>query len=72
MRGLPEDNVLVGASAARLHGLDIVRGYDEVAVLPTSGVRSKRGLVVRHVVFPPGDVLVVKGVRVTSLHREIA
>jgi very-short-patch-repair endonuclease len=71
MPALPADKVLVGASAARVHGLDLGRDYVEIAVPPSSGVRSRRGLIVRHVVFPPGEVVSVKQVRVTSLHRTL-
>ena len=38
---------------------------------PSSGVRSRRGLVVRHLVFPAGDVVNVRDVSVTSLHRTL-
>jgi Arc/MetJ family transcription regulator len=47
-RRLPTDAVFVGATAAHIHGLDIDRDYVEIAVPPTSGIRSRRGLMVRH------------------------
>jgi very-short-patch-repair endonuclease len=68
---LPRDRIVVGASAARLHGLDIARDYEEIAVPPSSGVRSRRGLIVRHLVFPPGDVVTMRNFRVTSIHRTL-
>jgi hypothetical protein len=71
MPALPADKVLVGASAARVHGLDLGRDYAEIAVPPSSGVRSRRGLIVRHVSFPPADVVAVRDVCVTSLHRTL-
>lgn len=71
MAGLPSDSILVGLSAARAHGLDLARDYHEVAVAPTSGIRSRRGLIVRHVIFPVGDIVTVRGERVTSLHRTL-
>lgn len=61
----------MGASAARVHGLDISRDYEEIAVPPSSGVRSRRGLVVRHLVFPPNDVVRIRNIRVTSIHRTL-
>ena len=68
---LPPDAVFVGVSAALVHGLDLGRDYVEVAVPPASGVRSRRGLVVRHIVFPPEDVVTVKNQRVPTLHRTL-
>src|SRR5436190_17420239 len=67
----PAEKVVVGASAARIHGLDLERDYKEIAVPPSSGVRSRRGLLVRHVSFPADDIVNVRDVWVTSLHRTL-
>ena len=71
MAASPVEKVVVGASAARMRGLDLGRDYQEIAVPPSSGVRSRRGLVVRHVVFPADDVVNIRDVRVTTLHRTL-
>ena len=67
----PAEKVVVGASAARIHGLDLERDYKEIAVPPSSGVRSRRGLLVRDVSFPADDIVNVRDVWVTSLHRTL-
>jgi very-short-patch-repair endonuclease len=68
---LPDGAVLAGASAAMIHGLDLGRALVEIAVPLTSGVRSRRGLLVRHLSLAPGDVVTVRGMRVTSLLRTL-
>ncbi len=70
-RVLPTETVLVGATAARMHGLDLGREHVEVAVPAHRGTRSRRGLLVRHLMLPAGDVVTVRGVAVTSLHRTL-
>jgi very-short-patch-repair endonuclease len=68
---LPTDAVFVGATAAHIHGLDLVRDYVEVAVPPTSGIRSRRGLMVRHLSFAADDVVTYKNTRITCMHRTL-
>jgi very-short-patch-repair endonuclease len=70
-RRLPPETVFVGATAARFHGPDLPRDYVEVAVPPSRGTRSRRGLMVRHMEFLPGDVVTVRGLRVTTLLRTL-
>jgi len=70
-RVLPPETVLVGATAAGVHGLDLGREHVEVAVPNRRGTRSRRGLLVRHLMLPAGDVVSVNGVPVTSLHRTL-
>ena len=57
MTVLPAEKVVVGANAARIHRLDLERDYKEIAVPPSSGVRSRRGLLVRNVSFPADDIV---------------
>ena len=71
LRVLPPETVFVGSTAARMHGLDVGRADVEIAVPPTRGTRSRRGLLVRHLVLPAGDVIELREARVTSLHRTL-
>jgi len=70
-RVLPPETVLVGVTAAGMHGLDLGRENIEVAVPASRGTRSRRGLLVRHLMLPAGDVVMVRGVAVTTLHRTL-
>jgi len=70
-RVLPPETVLVGATAAGMHGLDLGREHVEIAVPASRGTRSRRGLLVRHLMLPAGDVVTVRGVPVTTLHRTL-
>ena len=71
MRALPPEAVFVGSTAARMHGLDFGGPGVEIAVPPTKGTRSRKGLLVRHLFLPAGDVVTLKGSLVTSLNRTL-
>jgi hypothetical protein len=68
---LPPETVLVGVTAAGMHGIDLGRQHVEVAVPASRGTRSRRGLLVRHLMLPASDVVTVRGVAVTSLYRTL-
>src|SRR5215831_8981741 len=69
---LPSDAVFIGFSAAWLHGLDVDPCHPiEVAVTPNAWSRSRKGLVVRHYAIPPGDVVLVRGLRATTVQRTL-
>jgi very-short-patch-repair endonuclease len=72
-RVLPPEAVFVGASAAWLHGLAIESNNSvEVAVPPSSGLRSRVGLVVRRFAIPKAEVVSIRGLRATTLPRTLA
>ena len=71
MRALPTEAVFVGSTAARMHGLDFGGPGVEIAVPRTKGTRSRKGLLVRHLVLPAEDVVTLRGSRVTSLNRTL-
>ena len=71
-RLLPADAAFAGMTAAWLLGL----GFDptqpvEIVVSPTSGLRSRAGLTVRRCNISPSDVVQVRGLRATSVHRTL-
>jgi very-short-patch-repair endonuclease len=71
-RVLPPEVVFVGASAAWLHGLAIESTNSvEVAAPPSSGLRSRAGLVARRLTIPKADVLSIRGLRTTTLPRTL-
>jgi very-short-patch-repair endonuclease len=72
-RVLPAQTVFAGASAAWLHGIDPEPAESvEVVLPPSSSVRTRPGLIVRHGQIPPADRASVRGLRVTSLHLTLA
>jgi hypothetical protein len=72
-RVLPAQTVFAGASAAWLHGIDLEAPESvEVVLPPSSSVRTRAGLIVRHGHIPPPDVASIRGLRVTSLHLTLA
>lgn len=55
-----------------MHGLDLdASDFVEVGVPLKSGIRYKDGLSVRHLIFEPGDVTTIRGLRVTAIHRTL-
>ena len=65
---LPPDAVFAGFTAAWLHRLDVDPCHPiEIVVSPSSGVRSRSGLIVRR--SRPGEVVSVRGLRATSVQR---
>jgi very-short-patch-repair endonuclease len=72
-RVLPPETVFVGATAAWLLGLDL-EPTDPVDVMvpPSSGIRNRAGLIVRHAEIPPADVVSIRGLRATALPLTLA
>lgn len=71
-RVLPDDAIFAGATAAWLCGLDMKPDDPiEVIVPPSSGLRSRDGLSVRHNTFHSDDVAEVRGLPATKLHRTL-
>ena len=69
---LPSGAVFAGATAAWLLGLDIEPTRPvEIRVPPWSGVRSRAGLDVRRSEVQPGEIVTVRGLRSTALHRTL-
>lgn len=67
-RVLPPETVFVGATAAWLFGLDLEPTNPvEVAVPPSSGLRSRAGLIVRRCEIPPREVVSIRRLRAVSL-----
>jgi len=72
-RVLPREAVFAGASAAWLFGLDLEPTDPVEVVVPTSSaLRTRVGLVVRHVEIRPSDVVTVRGLRVLVLPLTLA
>jgi very-short-patch-repair endonuclease len=69
---LPSDAAFAGPTAAWMHGLDF-KATDPVEVVtpPGSVSRSRLGLRVRRCGLPPSDVTLIRGLRVTSIHRTL-
>lgn len=71
-RLLPKDAVFAGATAAWLWSIGTnPLNPIEIIVQTQSGVRSRRGLVVRRCELTPDDVTEVRGLPATSLHRTL-
>jgi Protein of unknown function (DUF559) len=67
---LPPDAVFAGLTAAWLHRLDVDPCHPiEIVVSPSSGVRSRSGLVVRRCRL--SEVVSVRGLRATSVQRTL-
>ncbi len=73
LRALPEGTAFAGATAAWLHGLKVdPLNPIEVVVGPDGGVRSRPGLYVRRCVMKSPDLLKVRGLPASTLHRTLA
>jgi very-short-patch-repair endonuclease len=71
-RQLPVDAVFAGKTAAWLFGLDLEPlNPIELIVPSTSGVRSRSGLDVRRCDLPRNDVVKVRGLATTTVHRAL-
>jgi uncharacterized protein DUF559 len=72
-RVLPAEAFFIGASAAWLCGLDLqATDPAEVGVPPWCGIRTRAGLLVRHLDIPPAEVVTTRGLRATSLPLTLA
>jgi uncharacterized protein DUF559 len=72
-RRLPSDAVFAGASAGWVLGLDLCPNNPvEIVAPPNTSVRSGDGLNVSRGEIAPNEVVSVRGLRVTSLHRTIS
>ena len=72
-RALPPETVFVGATAAWLFGLDLEPTNPvEVAVPPSSGLRSRAGLSVRRCVIPLREIALIRRLRATALPLTLA
>ena len=70
---LPPEAVFVGSTAAWLLGLDM-RAHDpiEIVVPPHSGIHSRDGLRVRRGQISETDIVSIRGLRATKLHRTLS
>jgi hypothetical protein len=72
-RALPPESVFAGATAAWLLGLDLSPIDPVEIVVPAgSGVRSRTGLSVRHCEISTREIVSVRGLRTTSVHRTLS
>jgi very-short-patch-repair endonuclease len=72
-RVLPAKAVFAGSTAAWLFGLDLAPTDPvEVVVPPSSGIRTRAGLLVRHVEIPSPEVVTTRGLRTTALPLTLA
>src|SRR5258708_19674609 len=70
---LPPEAIFAGATAAWLHGLDLEPTNPvEVAVPPSSGLRSRAGLTVRRCSIPSSEVVSIRGLRAAALPLTLA
>ncbi len=70
---LPPEAIFAGATAAWLHGLDLEPTDPvEVAVPPSSGLRSRAGLIVRRCSIPSSEVVSIRGLRAAALPLTLA
>ena len=71
-RGLPPDAVFAGKTAAWLFGLDLDPLNPIELIVPSrSGIRSRSGLDVRRCDITPRDVVKVRGLPTTTVHRTL-
>lgn len=69
---LPEDAVFAGATAGWLLGLDLEPTNPVNILVPTrSGMRPRVGLMVRRCDIDPTEVVTIRGLRATTLHRTL-
>lgn len=72
-RCLPPEAVFIGATGAYLHGLDLEPTDPvEVGVPLSSGLRTRKGLVVRHCDIAPADVVSIRGLHALTLPLTLA
>jgi very-short-patch-repair endonuclease len=69
---LPPEAVFSGLTAAWLHGLDVACEPIEVTIPKGMGVSARSGISVRRATLGRGDVVNVRGVRVTSVLRTLS
>ncbi len=70
---LPAEAVFAGPTAAWLFGLDLAPTDPvEVLVPPSAGIRTRAGLMVRHVEIPSAEVVTTRGLRTTALPLTLA
>jgi hypothetical protein len=71
-RLLPPEAAFGGPTAAWLHGLDLDPVHPIEVIVPSgSGVRSRVGLRIRHCHLSMSDVVQVRRLRVTTMHRTL-
>jgi very-short-patch-repair endonuclease len=71
-RQLPSDAVFAGTTAAWIFGIDLdPLNPIELIVPPQSGVRSRPGINVRRCDIPWSDVVKVRGLGTTTVHRTL-
>lgn len=72
-RFLPTEAVFAGPTAAWLFGLDLEPTDPvEVVVPPSSGIRTRAGLLVRHIEIAPAEVVSIRGLRTMALPLTLA
>jgi very-short-patch-repair endonuclease len=72
-RALPPESAFAGATAAWLLGLDMSPIDPVEIVVPAgSGMRSRTGLCVRHCDISTREIVSVRGLRATSVHRTLS
>jgi very-short-patch-repair endonuclease len=72
LRMLSPEAVFAGATAAWMMGLDLVPNDPvEIIVSAGSGIRSRSGLNVRRAELPASDVVAIRGLRATAVHRTL-
>jgi len=72
-RVLPPETVFTGATAAWLFGITLEPTNPvEVVVPPSSGIRTRSGLIVHHGQIPPAEVVSIRGLRATALALTLA
>jgi hypothetical protein len=72
-RVLPGEAVFAGASAAWLHGVGLgATDPAEVLVPPSSGIRTRAGLLVHHGEISPSEVVSIRGLGATALPLTLA
>jgi very-short-patch-repair endonuclease len=72
-RLLPEKIVFAGTTAAWLFGLEVEpTNTVEIVAPPRSGLRSRAGLLVCRFEIPSGEIVSIRGFRVTALPRTLA
>lgn len=69
---LPAESVFAGTTAAWMWGLDLVPNNPvEIIVPPNSGVRTRPGLNARRCELLESDVVSIRGLRATAIHRTL-
>jgi very-short-patch-repair endonuclease len=69
---LVPESMFGGGSAAWLHGIDVDPIHPIEIIVPTaSGIRTRRGLTVRHMDIPTNEVTRARGLRATGVFRTL-